>query len=242
MRKITAAQTLFFVVPFFMALGLSIGTVMLIPKSAALGDFRGVTLVAAAIALFYLYAMALYRVYMWARPIPLGSIAKGSPEEFTYHVHLLFYLVLFHSLTRSRAVPVPVMRLVYLALGARLGENTYSAGTLLDPSLTQVGDNVIIGHDAVLFAHAVERDELSISPIRIGHGATIGAKAVIQPGVIIGDRAVVAVNAVVMKNTVIPPGEVWGGIPARRLRAAEAAERDLSSAAPSGPRLAQKVG
>ncbi len=237
MRKITAAQTLCFVVPFFLALGLSIGTVMLIPKTAALGDFRGLTLVAAAITLFYLYAMALYRVFLMVSPLTLGPIPKGSPEEFTYHVYLLFYLVLFQSLTRSRFIPVPLMRLVYLALGARLGENTYSAGTILDPPLTQVGDNVIIGHDAVLFAHAVERDELSLSPIRIGHGATIGAKAVIQPGVIIGDRAVVAVNAVVMKNTVIPPGEVWGGIPARRLRAAEAAELDLSSVAPSGPQL-----
>lgn len=221
MRKISAAQTLCFVLAFSLALALSLGTVLLIPMTHALGDFRGVTLVAAELTLFYLYAMALYRLFLRLRPLTLGPIGKGTPEEFTYHVYLLFYLVLFHSLTRSRFVPVPLMRLVYLALGARLGENTYSAGTILDPPLTEVGDNVIIGHDAVLFSHASEREDLSLAPIRIGHGVTIGAKSVIQPGVVIGDRAIVAVNAVVSKNTVIPPGEVWGGIPARRLRGAE---------------------
>lgn len=86
------------------------------------------------------------------------------------------------------------MRMIYLALGARLGAETYSAGTILDPPLTEVGARSIIGHDAVLFSHVVEGAALSLAPIRIGDDVTIGAKAVIMPGVVIGNGAIVAVG------------------------------------------------
>ncbi len=36
--------------------------------------------------------------------------------------------------------------------------------------------------------------------------------------VAIGDNAMVAANALVLKGTRIGPGEVWGGVPARLLR------------------------
>jgi len=36
--------------------------------------------------------------------------------------------------------------------------------------------------------------------------------------VTIGDDAIVSSGAVVTKGTRIPAGEVWGGVPARRLR------------------------
>ena len=115
------------------------------------------------------------------------------------------------------------MRLVYLALGAKLGDNTYSGGTILDPPLVRIGSNTIIGHDAVLFSHAMEGDSLELATIEIGNNVTIGAKAVIMPGVKIGDYAIIAVNAVVIKGTQVGPGERWGGIPAQRLRAGAAA-------------------
>jgi len=41
---------------------------------------------------------------------------------------------------------------------------------------------------------------------------------VIMAGVQIGDHAIVSAGAVVTKDTHIAPGEVWGGVPARRLR------------------------
>ncbi|HAZ61859.1 MAG TPA: transferase, partial [Gammaproteobacteria bacterium] len=55
-------------------------------------------------------------------------------------------------------------------------------------------------------------------PIEIGDRVTIGANAVVLAGVSIDDGALVAAGAVVPKGTRIGPGEVWGGVPARRLR------------------------
>jgi succinyltransferase-like protein len=226
MRKITLAQTVCFASLLLLACGLGVGTTMLTLATLPLGDFRGVVLVFAAIAFIYSYAIALYRAFLYLVPLKAGFLQPGSREEFSYHVYLLFYLVLFQPLTRSLFIPVPLMRLIYQALGARLGTNSYSAGTILDPPLTRVGDNCIIGHDAVLFSHAVEGDDLALAPIHIGHNVTVGAKAVIQPGVIIDDGAIVAVNAVVSKGTHVGPGELWGGIPARRLRPAQAVKPD----------------
>ena len=157
-------------------------------------------------------------LFLKAMPLAEGELEPGSRAEFAAQVNILFYLLLFNSLIRTHFLPVPLMRLVYLALGARLGPNTYSAGTLLDPPLTEFGANCIIGHDAVLYAHAIEGSRFALARIRIGDGVTIGAMAVVMSGVAIGDGAIVSAGAVVLKDTKIGAGEVWGGVPARRLR------------------------
>lgn len=47
-------------------------------------------------------------------------------------------------------------------------------------------------------------------------GAVIGANATILSGVTIGENAVIGAGAVVTKD--IPPGEIWVGNPARKLK------------------------
>jgi len=188
-----------------------------------LGDFRGVLVVLAGVLLLYLYAFVVYRLFLRLLPLREGDVAPGSRHELIANVNMLFYLLLFNSLVRTHVVPVPLMRLVYLALGARLGTNTYSAGALLDPPLTRIGSNTIIGHDAVIFAHVIEGERLELKAVVIGNTVTIGATAVIMAGVHIGDHAIVSAGAVVTKDTRIGAGEVWGGMPARRLKAAPAA-------------------
>lgn len=81
-----------------------------------------------------------------------------------------------------------------------------------------MGDNCIIGHDAVLFGHALEGRQLSLAGIQLGNYVTIGAHAVIMSGVVIEDEAIVAAGAVVNKGTHIAAGETWGGVPAKRIK------------------------
>lgn len=52
----------------------------------------------------------------------------------------------------------------------------------------------------------------------IEDGVWVGANVVILRGVRIGTRAVIAAGAVVACD--VPPGEIWGGVPARRIRGA----------------------
>jgi maltose O-acetyltransferase len=60
-------------------------------------------------------------------------------------------------------------------------------------------------------------------PVTIGHNVWIGGRAVINPGVTIGDNAVVASGAVVVKN--VPANAVVGGNPARIIKMLESEKR-----------------
>lgn len=220
MRAIKPQQIAVFMGLLVLILILGIGTTALLLGDMPLGDFRGVTMVIAAVVLIYLYAFVVYRAFLFVMPLHEGEVTENSRHELIANVNILFYLLLFNSLIRTHFIPVPIVRLIYLALGAELGANTYSAGALLDPPLTRIGINTIIGHDAVIFAHVIEGSRLELKAVLIGDTVTIGAKAVVMAGVRIGDNAIVSAGAVVTKDTVIGAGEIWGGIPARRLKPA----------------------
>ena len=218
MRKIKAAPIIVFTLILSLSLVLAIVTTSSLLSFIPLGDFRGISLVAAAVLFLYLYAIIFYRLFLHVMPLKEGGIEEGSREEFGYHVYLLFNLILFFPIIRTKFIPVPLTRIIYLSLGASLGSNTYSGGTILDPPLTYVGANTIIGEDALLYCHAIEGHHLSHAAIHIGDNATIGAKSIIMSGVKIGDGAIVAAGSVVLKHTQIGTGEVWAGVPARRIR------------------------
>lgn len=74
---------------------------------------------------------------------------------------------------------------------------------------------VIVDHDHRLGKYGVE-DGLESTPVHIGKNVWIGANAVILRGVSIGDGAIVAAGAVV--NHDIPAHEIWGGIPAKKIK------------------------
>lgn len=221
MRKIKASQILVFIALLSLAWVLGIGTTWILFGRLPSGDFRGLVLVASAILTSYLYALLIYRIFIAWSPLESGEIAAGSKQEFVYHVYLLFYLLLFYPVMRSGFVPVPLMRLLYQALGARLGANTYSSGIILDPGFVEIGSNCIVGQFALIVPHVIEGSRLAHYPVRIGNNVTIGAHAVVLSDVTIGDDAIVATGAVVKKGTRIGSGEIWGGVPASLLDRAD---------------------
>jgi sugar O-acyltransferase (sialic acid O-acetyltransferase NeuD family) len=61
--------------------------------------------------------------------------------------------------------------------------------------------------------------------VRIEEGAYVGAGALVRERVSIGRWALVGMGAVVLAD--VPPGEVWAGVPARRLRSGAVPEEVL---------------
>jgi acetyltransferase-like isoleucine patch superfamily enzyme len=223
MRKITPAQIAVFLCLLLLAVAAAVITTYVLLGAVPLGDFRGVVLVLAGTILLYVYATALYRLFLKVLPLRAGEIAPRSRQEFVYHVYILFFLILFYPVIRSGVLPTPLARTFYIALGAKLGSNTYSQGILHDPPFVEIGANSVVGQSALLVPHVIEGDRLAHYPIKVGDHVTIGANSVVLADVLIGDGATVAVGAVVPKGSRIGPGEVWGGVPARRIRGKRAA-------------------
>jgi hypothetical protein len=183
-----------------------------------LGSFRPVVVVMGAALFVFVYAILFYRCFLRICPLTEGSILPGSRQEFIYQVHLLFDLIVFSPILASRLIPVPLLRLIYIALGAHLGQNTYTSGIICDPIFVTVGANCILGQDSLLIPHALEGSRLAHRPIHMGDNVTIGAHAVILNGVTVENDAIVATGAVVPKGTHIGTGEIWGGVPAKRIQ------------------------
>jgi non-ribosomal peptide synthetase-like protein len=112
----------------------------------------------------------------------------------------------------------PLLPLYHRLMGARIGHRVHiNTAVMADQNLLEIGDDTVIGGDVTLVCHAAERGQLVTAPVRIGRGVTVGLMAVILPGCTIGDGAVIAAGAVLSKNTRVGPGEVWAGVPARRV-------------------------
>jgi len=119
---------------------------------------------------------------------------------------------------------------VWIGAGVRLGRGVaLRAGR---GARLVIGDGVAIGQH-VLFTtnshasgHPLRRaGALVAEPIRIGHGAWIAARAVLLPGVTVGDGAIVTAGAVVTRS--IPAHTMAGGVPARPIKELPAEAEDL---------------
>lgn len=75
-----------------------------------------------------------------------------------------------------------------------------------------VGDDVTIGHGAIVHGCTV------------GNASLIGMGAIVMNGAVIGDHCLIGAGALVTENTVIPSGQLVYGSPARIKRALTSAE------------------
>jgi len=104
--------------------------------------------------------------------------------------------------------------------GTVLLANTVLTAAVRVGSHVAVMPHVTLTHDDVIedFVTLASRCALG-GTARIRRGAYIGAGAVIGQQLVVGELALVGMGAVVTKD--VPAREVWVGIPARRLRAAQ---------------------
>ncbi|HZG61690.1 MAG TPA: acyltransferase [Anoxybacillus sp.] len=112
-------------------------------------------------------------------------------------------------------------------LKMEIGENTAFAlmvmPDIMFPEKIKVGRNSIIGYNTTLLAHEYLIDEYRLGDVVIGDEVMIGANSTVLPGVVIGDRAVVAAGTVVHKD--VPPGAFVGGNPMRIIYTKEEMEQ-----------------
>jgi acetyltransferase-like isoleucine patch superfamily enzyme len=102
-------------------------------------------------------------------------------------------------------------------LRMKIGEKTAFAFMVMPdimfPEKIQIGRNCIIGYNTTILAHEYLIDEYRLGEVIIGDEVMIGANSTVLPGVVIGDRAVVAAGTVVHKD--VPAGAFVAGNPMR---------------------------
>ncbi len=101
----------------------------------------------------------------------------------------------------------------YIQIGQRTNIQDGSIVHLADDYPVEIGDDVTIGHAAIIHACVIENECL------IGMGATI------MDGAIIGSRSIVGAGALVTQNTKIPSGSMVLGSPAKVKRGLSSEEQ-----------------
>ena len=71
---------------------------------------------------------------------------------------------------------------------------------------TEIGNNVSIGHNAIVHGCTVNDNVL------------IGMGAILMDGVVIKSNSIIAAGAVVLENTIVESGCIYAGIPAKKVK------------------------
>src|SRR5690554_5288093 len=75
--------------------------------------------------------------------------------------------------------------------------------TLYEKSVSILGDDVSVGHNAVIHGAKIE------------NGALIGMGAIVLDHAVVGEGAIVAAGALVLGGTQVEPGSIYAGVPAK---------------------------
>lgn len=78
--------------------------------------------------------------------------------------------------------------------------------TLYKKSVTIIGDNVSLGHNAVVHGAKIEDNCL------------IGIGAVVLDNAVIGTGSIIAANALVLTGTIVEPNSIYAGVPAKKVK------------------------
>ncbi|MEU7024829.1 NeuD/PglB/VioB family sugar acetyltransferase [Streptomyces sp. NPDC046203] len=165
------------------------------------------------------------------------SVCVGNPRDYASRARLVDRL----GLPEDRYATV-VHPTVAIADDCVLGPGTVLLAHTVLTAAVRLGRHVAVMPHTVLthddrvgdFATLASGVRLG-GAARIGAGAYLGAGALVREGTAIGAWSLVGMGAVVLAD--VPPGEVWAGSPARRLRAAPpfALDRLARSGLPEGP-------
>lgn len=75
-----------------------------------------------------------------------------------------------------------------------------------EKSPTNIGNNVSIGHQAMVHGCTIRDNVL------------VGMGAIIMDDCLIGENSIIAAGAVLTAKTIVEPGSIYGGVPAKKIK------------------------
>ena len=177
--------------------------------------------------------VALYLPVSVGFTMLVKRVALGRYRPIRAPVWSNYYLRHWVTVQSARLIPWPMLagtvfqNAVLRLLGARIGRAVHiHRGVHLHRGgwdLLEIGDNVTLGQDAHLGLVELDRGDIVVGPIVIGADATLQSRASVEQDCRIGAGSVIAPLSVVNAGGTVPPGELWEGVPARRVGPAPAA-------------------
>lgn len=172
------------------------------------------------------------------QPVSIFNLVPKSINRFKT-ILLEFWLYILHLI--GHIPSHSIRKFFYILSGVNLPWNStiHMGANFFKPSGISIGHDSIIGSNCFLDGRAKlsignhtslasevmiyndehnihsEKYENSFGQVSIGDYVFVGPRAIILPNVTVGNGAVIAAGAIVTKN--IPPLEVWGGIPAKKI-------------------------
>lgn len=159
------------------------------------------------------------------RCLYVESLLRGVPGPFGERLREKWYRKRFKKSGRNLTVPLGAF--IVNPQNIECGDNVFFGLYCY----IQAGGGLILGSDIAIGPYVkiwtqnhrykdpdvpVWRQGYDYKPVKIGNDVWIGANAFIMPGVILGDKCIVAAHSVVGAKT-YPPGIILAGHPARKV-------------------------
>lgn len=203
----------------FVSLMIPIFTIL---KVLETGSIIGVTF--AVLVSLYIYPMMILLLGAIATrmlPKPRLGYLRDPRDQLKFQV--LAALSKFIRRTPARWLlifPFPAYQFYKIA-GARIDISAFqsSADSIPDVYLVSIGKNTLLGWNCVILGHfSPDAFTTFLGKVEIGNNVLIGESVTLWPNVKIGDNSIIQNKSVVFPGTIIPSGEIWGGIPAKKIR------------------------
>ncbi|RVW06819.1 amino acid adenylation domain-containing protein [Rhodococcus spongiicola] len=156
-------------------------------------------------------AIAVAGARLLLRGLKAGTYPRGGPE----HLRLWITLRLVEASGADNLSGAPWMLYFARALGARVGRRVDLHTLPPVTGMLDLGDGCAVEPEVDLSGHWIDGDVVHIGRIRIGDGATIGARSTLLPGARIGRGAEVAPGSAVFGK--VKAGQHWAGSPATKV-------------------------
>lgn len=179
----------------------------------------------------------LTAVILWAFPIVLaaGVVASLVPVvakwmlvgAFRPGQHTLFSTFVWRGeLVDNVAEMLAVPSLIRMSVGSplynwwarmmgvRIGRDVWcETWWLPEFDLITIGDRATVNRGTVLQTHLFHDRVMSLEPVTLAEGSTVGPNSFMLPGASLGQRTTVHPGSLVLRRDTIPPDSVWEGNP-----------------------------
>lgn len=149
-------------------------------------------------------------------------VGRFRPTEYPLFSTFVWRNELADVFAESLAVPAlvrvsigsPLFNVYARLMGSKIGRDVWcETWWLPEFDLIEIGDRATINRGTVVQTHLFQDRVMALSRTRIEPGGTLGASSFMLPGSTIGDKSVVGVGSLVLRDETLPPDTYWQGNP-----------------------------